>query len=408
MPMMENPLLLMGGDLKFYLNFFLDSQNSRGPTGSVTRGCISYSLFSVDFTGISPIETSYCPAVNCLPGFYRSYEKVTHGFSWICIPCAKNHFKPDAGNHKCTQCLGRLSIENSDRTACVDPYTNIFVDYQSKEFLIIGSASLVAVLMVIATLIAFILNRSTPIVMTSDFKVSTLHLSIHITTIVVTPFTFIANKSCITKSLVFTTLYTLNIGIVFIKSQKLLQAFLSKVRITAEEAKRTMITQIFTVLVFLMCVNAVLLVCIYQQPVKVFEFEDPIKMTREQVCSTYFHNTMVMIAIAVIQLMCAVQAFRGRNLPSVMNDGVILMYATLILTASFAVCFIIVPFQKPIEKEISQCVALLVNTMIIMLLLYGQKAYRMLYYPEQNTRAYFRSQRMEAMKQNVNQRIEMK
>ena len=91
-----------------------------------------------------------------------------------------------------------------------------------------------------------------------------------------------------------------------------------------------------------------------------------------------------------------------------MNDGVILMYATFILTVSFVVCFIIVPFQKPMEKEISQSIALLVNTMVIMLLLYGQKAYRMVFYPEQNTRAYFRSQRLTGMKEEVNQRIEMK
>ena len=75
---------------------------------------------------------------------------------------------------------------------------------------------------------------------------------------------------------------------------------------------------------------------------------------------------------------------------------------------SFVVCFIIVPFQKQIEKEISQSVALLVNTAVIAFLLYGQKAYRMIFYPEQNTRAYFRDQRLKGMKQSVNQRIEMK
>ena len=114
-----------------------------------------------------------------------------------------------------------------------------------------------------------------------------------------------------------------------------------------------------------------------------------------------------MVTIALIQLMCAVQAFRGRNLPSVMNDGIILTYTTLIMTTSFVVCFSIVPFQKPMEKEISQCVALLVNTIVITFLLYGQKAYRMVIYPEQNTRAYFRNEHLRGMKQEVDQRIEM-
>ena len=133
----------------------------------------------------------------------------------------------------------------------------------------------------------------------------------------------------------------------------------------------------FTVVIFLIIVNVTLLVSYYQKPsIEILEFEYETSKTREHACNTYFHSTITMIAIAVIQLMCTVQAFRGRNLPHVMNDGIVLMYATFVLSASFVVCFIIVPFQKPIEKEISQCVALLVNTMVIMFPLYGQKAYR--------------------------------
>ena len=307
------------------------------------------------------METSHCPVLNCSPGSYRSYENITYGFSWICIPCAKNHFKPDAGNHECTLCKGRLSIDNGNRTACIDPYTNVFLDFSSKEFFIIGSASLLGILIVTLTLVTFIIKRNTPIVTTSDFKVSILHMTIHGVTLIVTPIIFFTNQVCITKPLVFTTLYTLNVGIVFIKSQKLLLAFLSKMRLTAEEVKRTIIGQIFTVVIFLLSVNVALFVSYYQKPIAILEFEDSEKLIREQVCNTFFYNNIVMIAIAVIQLMCAIQAFRGRNLPSVMNDGIILMYTTLMLTASFVVCFIIVPFQKPIEKEISQCVALLVN-----------------------------------------------
>ena len=352
------------------------------------------------------METSHCPVLNCPPGFYRSYEKIPYGFSWICTLCVKNHFKPDVGNHKCTPCKGRLSIDNGERTACIDPYTNVFVDYSSKEFYIVGSISLTGLLTVMVTLLTFVIKRHSPIVMTSDFKVSILHMSVQGLTLIVTPFAFFTHHYCFTKPLVFTTLYTINIGILFIKSQKLLQAFLSKVRLTVDEAKRTVCNQIFTVVIFLVFENIVFFASVYKEKIKILEFEDPIKLTREQVCNTYYHNTFVMIAVSLVQLMCAIQAFRGRNLPHVMNDGIILTYATFILTASFVVCFTIVPFQKPIEKEISQCIALLVNTMVITFLIYGQKAYRMIFYPEQNTKAYFRSQRLTGMKTIINQRLE--
>ncbi|XP_066927358.1 uncharacterized protein [Clytia hemisphaerica] len=358
--------------------------------------------------GIPEVETSHCSALNCAPGFYRSYEKIEHGFSWICVRCQKNHHKSDFGNHLCYPCEGRLSIDNGERTACVDPYTNIFVSYQSKEFYIIGVISMVGSLTAILTLIIFIIKRNTPIVTTSNFKVSSLHISIQAVTMITAPILYFMNHNCVSKPLVLTTLYTFDIGIVFIKSQKLLQAFLCKVKLTAEEDKRTVMAQILTVVIFLVSVNAVFFVCLYQQQVTILEFEDPQGMTREYACNTYFHSNAIMIAIAVIQLMCTIQAFRGRHLPSVMNDGVVLMFTTIILTASFVVCFIIVPFQRPTEKEISQCMAILVNTMVITFLMYGLKAYRILFHPEQNTRVYFRNQCLTEMRQDVNQRIEMR
>eukprot|EP00111_Clytia_hemisphaerica_P007876 TCONS_00022879-protein len=282
------------------------------------------------------------------------------------------------------------------------------MDHSIKGFYIIKTISILASLIVVIILVIFIVKKKTPIVMASDFKVSILHLSMQGLTFIITPIVFLTRMSCITKPLILTTLYTLNIGIVFTKSQKILQAFLSKVRITSEEVKRTMITQIFTVVNFLLLTNIVLYVSLHQEPAKILEIENHDQLTREQVCNTYFHSTMVMIALTVIQLMCAIQAFRGRNLPSVMNDGIMLMYATFILTASFAVCFIIVPFQKPIEKEISQCIAILINTVVITLLLYGQKAFRMVFHPEQNTRAYFQVQRLKGVEKKINQRIELK
>ena len=115
-----------------------------------------------------------------------------------------------------------------------------------------------------------------------------------------------------------------------------------------------------------------------------------------------------MASVMVIQLMCSLQAFRGRNLPSVMNDGVVLMYATFTLTIAFGVNFAIVPFQNSVSKENSQCVAIVINSVVIVMLLYGQKAFRMLLYPKQNTKAYFHAQRMEAARQNANQKISMK
>ena len=110
----------------------------------------------------------------------------------------------------------------------------------------------------------------------------------------------------------------------------------------------------------------------------------------------------------IIQLLCSIQAFRGRNLPGVMNDGMMLAYLTFILTVVFGVSFVIVHFQPAIKKELFQVAVVLINNMVITILMYGQKAIRMLIYPERNTREYFREQRMKAMHQHTTEVMEMR
>ena len=88
-----------------------------------------------------------------------------------------------------------------------------------------------------------------------------------------------------------------------------------------------------------------------------------------------------------------------------MNDGIILMYATFILTIVFGVSFVIVNAQSPQMKELFQCIVVTINNMVILFLLYGQKAIRMLVYPQMNTSEY-QQVRMYERRQNVNQAIE--
>ena len=67
----------------------------------------------------------------------------------------------------------------------------------------------------------------------------------------------------------------------------------------------------------------------------------------------------------LIQLSCSIQAFKGRHLPSVMNDGIMLTYATFALSITFSVTFPIVYFQQKIDKEVFQFGAIAINNFII-------------------------------------------
>ena len=149
---------------------------------------------------------------------------------------------------------------------------------------------------------------------------------------------------------------------------------------------------------FLLYVNAVLLIAHVQQPMRVLQIEDSKEMTRSHVCNTHFHISFVIASMMFIQLMCSIQAFRGRHLPSIMNDAMMLTYLTFILTISFAVSFVMVYFQSLEKKETFQTCVIVCNNFIICLMMYGQKVFRMLAYPKKNTRVYFQELRM----RNVN------
>ena len=124
-------------------------------------------------------------------------------------------------------------------------------------------------------------------------------------------------------------------------------------------------------------------------------------------CNNYIHSNVLIASIMIIQLMCSIQAFRGRNLPSVMNDGIVLMYATFILTVVFGVSFVIVNAQPPEMKVLTQCIAIIINNIVILFLMYGQKAIRMVIYPKMNTTEYFQRIRMLERRQDVNQAVEL-
>ena len=154
---------------------------------------------------------------------------------WKCELCPVNHFKVAQGNDvSCKQCTGKLSIDHGKRTACIDPYQEIAPDIWNAEFTFTFSISTVGLGMTLLVILVFLNKRETPIVRLSDFKLSIFHLSINGVIFITLPISFSSQtlqyELCVMRVSVVSIFYTLNIGIVFIKSQKLLQAFLSKVR----------------------------------------------------------------------------------------------------------------------------------------------------------------------------------
>ena len=342
-----------------------------------------------------------CPEILCGPGYRYIYGNISDGFSWKCERCAANYFKKDYGNTDCLPCSGALSIDNGKRTECVDPFKEKFLQYKTVRIVVLAMSGTGA-LMTLLIMIVFTLKRDTPMVRLSDYMVSIGHMALSIFIFASIMVALVLRKTsleiCMVKVLLISVCYVISIGILFIKSQKILQAFLSNVRLTQGEAKRTIAVQIFILVIFLLFVNGGLLVAIFQHPINVLELRFSSTLTKLQVCNTSLHTSVVIGLTMVIQSLCSIQAFRGRNLPSVMNDGIILTYATFTLSVVSGTSFAIVYFQKQEDKEVFQLGTVAVNSLVISFLLYGQKAIRMLLHPDRNTKTFFQQQRMTPMR----------
>ena len=353
-----------------------------------------------------------CEKPICRPGYYIIYGNISiNSFAWKCVLCPKNTHKPLSDDGKCKKCNGRSNIDNGKRTMCIDPYNHVHIGLSTSEFVFLVVLSLLGIFLTLFSLIVFVVKRKTPIVTVSDYKVSLLHMLIISLMFVTTPYTFTGKPNfhrCISRLISISVLYVINIGIVFIKSQKLLKAYLSKIRLTTEEIQRSKIVQVFIIFVFLMSVNTLFAITIYQIPVTNAETLDSKVLVDYHYCNNAFHGHVLIASTMVIQLMCSIQAFRGRNLPSVMNDGIILMYATFTLTIVFGVSFVIVNAQPTQMKELFQSIAVATNNVVIVFLMYTQKALRMILFPEKNTREYFQQERMRERSQDVNQIMEMR
>ena len=104
---------------------------------------------------------------------------------------------------------------------------------------------------------------------------------------------------------------------------------------------------------------------------------------------------------SVFQLICLVQAFRGRNLPGPMNDAMSMVYLILITTITFAITFPISYFRDQLDKEFIHFVALTVNSICSVLILYGKKCFSIIVSTKKNTRDHFNKKRFEALSSQV-------
>ena len=366
---------------------------------------------SKEFLEKAKFESLNCTEFVCPPGHYKTYGVIersdnTERFDQVdglkCILCGVNTIKVGYNDGLCVPCGGTLSVDNGLRTACVDPYRDIDLVFEEEQFYISVSLIIFGCVVTLSVLIIFVAKRNTPIVRANDFKLAATHLVVVLFIFPSSYYAYVYEKvnlyKCVTRSLNLSILYAFNVAFIYSKSLKVIDAFLSTVILTASEVKKTKAIQLFSIFIYLFIINGILLVLFVQYPPTVEYYVDESQLLRVHHCDVEFQGQVLMAFLMLLQIVCLVQAFRGRNLPGHMNDAMSIVYLILITTVTFAITFPISYLLDQLDKEFTHVVALTVNSVCSVVFLYGKKCYVMIAKAKKNTREYFNQKRMEAMK----------
>ena len=144
---------------------------------------------------------------------------------------------------------------------------------------------------------------------------------------------------CIGRNLIYSVTYTFHVACFYTKSQKLVTAFSSKNRLSAGTIRKTLLTQLFTTIILVICSNGSLFISYIQiEPRIIFQLDD-IEMTRNHYCNTEIQQNIQILLLTSCQLMCSAQAYRCRKLPDFMNEAMSLFYTILITSVSQCLIF---------------------------------------------------------------------
>ena len=333
----------------------------------------------------------------CGPG--HAFQQIgTKSCCWHCPQCSSDSKKMEEGNFKCTKCP-KDTLSNSDRTKCLNlspSYIRLY-DYRG---VIISSFSLASVVLNIFVMVVFISKRQTPVIRSSNFTFSMVQLTCHLVI-------FVLNTLCIgeqnllkcrVRSYGTWFSYTLIISMVITKVTRLLVIFRTNRLITKVEISKQKRKDIFIITVCVITHLSILMMLrlFYGITIEEFAEENSSQLIYDK--NSRCTNDILAIAsifyILLLQIICGIQSFRGRTIPTKYNEAKYVSYAMFLSTFSLLLSVLLTNSIESytVSLLLEACMTMLAN-LCILVLLYYYKLWVIFAHPEENTAAVFQQQR---------------
>ena len=362
----------------------------------------SRSLEYVDSQVLSTLKDvhSVCSSA-CPPGYTNKTFNSQKPCCWDCVPCPKGHVKYLKANVKCQKCPTN-TIPNQFQTKCI---SRIIINIQDNEYagIIILSTSTVCMIANIFVLVIFILNRHTPVVRSSSFKSSLCQLLCHLllfasSSLVVAGIPSIQCKIIPTIFL----LITIIIAITLTKVSRLVFIFRCRRKIKKEQIrkfKKEELAFVISCATFNILMSILLHVFLKTGIVAVTEMTEDSYVAYHECDSSSVFFIADTVYILVLEIVCGIQCFRGRNIPDQYNEAKYISYATYLSTV--AICMSIILRHGIISSKNSkllQILLLIVGNLSVLVSLYGYKVVIIIFRPASNTKKVFQTALWEDIK----------
>lgn len=327
-------------------------------------------------------------------------------WNWRCDLCSQNWYKDSmTNNDECLPCPVRM-LSTTDRSHCYDPYRKTYNNVEHESVRICLALSVIGCVSTLVVLSVFFLHRETSLVRSCDFRIVALHLVLLMTAFISYPSLFCQfpfEWVCLLRPFLVCFLNCTCTSILFMKSNRVLMIIQSRLRVRQKDVNRLMFWHVATWLLFNVIGAFIAYVCILQVTSNVSARLDMVKLTMDLFCTDGAQVNVQIYYHLALQILPAVQAFRGRNLPGPFNEAMIIVYTTFITIVTYVAMQPIYHFQDvESNKATVQCCTLVLINLVQLALFYWKKVFVVVFQRHKNTKEYVRTRVQEKILVDMN------
>ena len=323
--------------------------------------------------------------------------------TWICSNCERIFFvKLTKGLGRCFLCPD-ITKSNNERTKCVDPYNNNYLEWRNTSTIIPICLSVAGMLFCFLTIVLFIKFRSTPVVTSSNFISSFLQIISVLIFFMIFPVIIVGKPStfcCKIQPIFVGLIFTLIIATLLTKVQNALTVFRAKHKITRHEKLVSKSIRTFIVALFLLISATIFVVTLFRKEIKMITVLDATFMQWNIYCNSYIHLHCQVVYIALMLLLWNIQGYRARQLPENFKESKVIIHGSFISNVCLLLIF---PLFYSQENEVSKAsvnlIVLLVTMMILLFTMFGGRIYVLVFRPDLNTKEHFKQVIMKMTKE---------